>query len=311
MAKDNKVKKDLFKYLQKITGFSVPFQIIETSILEKKNYYAPPIFIIGPPRSGSTILYQLLIKYYNFCYFTNFSNLFFKSPFFADYILHLLSFKKFNSIKKSDFGFIRGFSSPSEAGGIFRYWFDSQEYNYEKKNLIKKTIYSLSNRHNAPFLNKNLYNSFRMDKIHDLFPNALFIHIYRNPLYIAQSLILARKRENGSQYFWFGVKPPNYEDIKKIKDPFEQVFHQIFSISESIKNFSDRHSINIINIKYEDLCEKTRSELLKINNFYYEISKYKIIQKEDPIHKIKKMNYQKLSDKDWNILCKKNNYFLI
>ena len=31
----------------------------------------PPIFIIGPPRSGSTLLYQVLTSYFDLSYFKN------------------------------------------------------------------------------------------------------------------------------------------------------------------------------------------------------------------------------------------------
>jgi len=46
--------------------------------MEKKQNFYPPIFIVGAPRSGSTLLYQLLAYYYNFSYFTNYSSLFYR-----------------------------------------------------------------------------------------------------------------------------------------------------------------------------------------------------------------------------------------
>ncbi len=43
----------------------------------------PPVFIIGPPRSGTTVLYQLLCKHTNFSYINNFIGHWYRIPILA------------------------------------------------------------------------------------------------------------------------------------------------------------------------------------------------------------------------------------
>ena len=42
-----------------------------------------PFFIIGPPRSGTTLLYQLMVQAFRFSYFPNIANTFYQCPIFA------------------------------------------------------------------------------------------------------------------------------------------------------------------------------------------------------------------------------------
>ena len=55
---------------------------------EKLEY--PPIFIIGAPRSGSTLLYQVLTDYFEVGYISNLHAHFFGSPACLERLLHPL-----------------------------------------------------------------------------------------------------------------------------------------------------------------------------------------------------------------------------
>tara|TARA_B100000575_G_scaffold102144_1_gene81416 strand:+ start:40 stop:339 length:300 start_codon:yes stop_codon:yes gene_type:complete len=83
--------------------FSEPYFLkIKNSILQPFNYILsplqnnflhkedlkyldlyPPVFIIGPPRSGTTVLYQLLCKHTNFSYINNFIGNWYRIPILA------------------------------------------------------------------------------------------------------------------------------------------------------------------------------------------------------------------------------------
>jgi len=298
------MNKKFLKACQKLIGSFPLLPWIERLNLKKVNTSYSPVFIIGPPRSGSTALYQLLIKHYKFCFLTNFSNFFYKSPILADKVLNCLSSPKITRIQKSEFGLIKGINAPSESGAIFRYWFDRLTYNENTKTLIKSTIHTLEDKHDAPFLNKNLYNSFRIDKIQEIFPNAVFIHITREPIYIAQSLLTARRKLYGNYASWFGLRPLDYDKIITIEDPFIQVYYQINSINKSIKNLTGNLPINLINIKYENLCNDTSNVLEKIEKYYNKVSKKKIKNEKLEAENIQSGNYKKVKNKDWDKLIK-------
>ena len=77
-----------------------------------------PIFIIGAPRSGSTLLYQLLVKHTRVGYISNLMSLFpHKMITLAEYTK---AWHGSRNLKKSNLGYIAGLFSPSEAGAIQR-----------------------------------------------------------------------------------------------------------------------------------------------------------------------------------------------
>jgi len=292
------VVKKKIKILQKFIGGFFLFSVIETKILKRNNNIYPPIFLIGPPRSGSTLLYQLLITHFHLCYFSNLSNFFYKAPVAIHKILPPKNYK----IKKSEFGFIKGLNAPSECGGICRYWFDSLKYNKKTKDLISNSIYTLSNFQNAPFIIKNLNNNFRINKIAEIFPNAIFVYITRDLLYNAQSLLLARKKQNGSYLAWFGLKPDNFSRILKIDDPFLQVFTQIESINKYIQESIEKTNAYVLKLDYEDICKNPIKFLDTFENEYNKISIKNIKRKNIEVENILNENKKKMNESDWNKL---------
>ena len=81
-------------YIAKVLRFFISKLSFITSLenltLKKIEYQREyPVFIIGLPRSGSTLLFQLLINNFKFSYFTNLVNVFFRCP-----VLILKIFKK-------------------------------------------------------------------------------------------------------------------------------------------------------------------------------------------------------------------------
>ncbi len=233
----------------------------------EKKEIPPPIFIIGAPRTGSTLLYQLLVCNYSFSYFSNFSAFFYKSPLWATEISSSL-FRRYNPSKyESSYGLIPGIWSPSEAGQIYRYWLSTDDEFKSKKNRIKRTLQGISYIQNGPFIWKNLDLSMRIAELREIFPNAVFIHSKRNPIFTAQSLLIARKKRYGTYDKWFGIKSPNYKEVLE-RDPFEQVVLQIKSIEDCIRANVKRD--RYIEIEYEKLCKDPHATIKAIAEFLHE-----------------------------------------
>ena len=89
----------------------------------------PLVFIVGAPRSGTTLLTQLLISQYEIGYVSNLIARFWKAPY-----LGLLLAKEIRDPDRppdvgfsSDRGFTSGYEGPHEFGYFWRRWFDYQE----------------------------------------------------------------------------------------------------------------------------------------------------------------------------------------
>jgi hypothetical protein len=245
-----------------------------------------PIFIIGLPRSGTTFLYQILLNKFKLVYI---SNLMYLIP---NQMINILKFTKnqilsYKNVKDANYGFISGFNSPSEAGEILRFWFDNEYEN--KKDRVRKTIFMLSQITQTEIIIKNLYNIFRVDKILELFPNSKFIYIKREPLFVGQSIYLARKKRNDD---FFGIKPEGYEKV--LKEPaIYQIAWQIKELERLHEVAEEKYPDNFITVKYENLEDD-----FKILNDYFSKILY---EKDDYISKVHiKKNLILLEDSEWN-----------
>jgi len=250
-----------------------------------------PIFIVGAPRSGSTLLYQLLLKHSKLAYISNLMSL---TPNKMVLIArHTNRLHKFNQLKESDLGYLSGLFSPSEAGSIQKKWFES-DFSEISSNQIRNTVIAITHAFSGPFLSKNLLNSLRLKQIKRILPEARFIFIRRDPLYNAQSLLLSRKKMFGTINKWWSVQPIGYEETLK-SDPFYQVIWQVLEIERTITNFCKKYSPDTINIAYEDLCKNVKKNVGKVSE-KFSVELKKNVGFDDIGH----MNAIKLPLEDWS-----------
>ena len=201
-----------------------------------------PVFILGAPRSGSTLLYQLLLNTFNTAYISNLMALIpVKMVSIAE---RLRRYHSVASVRESNFGYIDGFFSPSEAGAIQRFMFE-RECCAEEAIWIRNTFVLLSKAFNGPMITKNLFNTFRLKRIRSI------------------SLLVARKNINGSENIWWSIKPEGYESTLT-REPEFQVLWQIMETEKIINSFCKTEKPDQLNITYEDLCENLNSTMEQI-----------------------------------------------
>lgn len=121
---------------------------------------------------------------------------------------------------------------------------------------------------------KDPRNTFTLNIWQKIFPDAKIIHIYRNPIDVAESL---RKRE---QIFQKTKGTQTKTGIKKKIKEFKLIKNRLYSqslrvndIQEGVKLWADYTakalsvSENCLHLSYENLLENTETELLKIYEF--------------------------------------------
>lgn len=222
----------------------------------------PPVFIIGPPRSGTTMLFQLLAQSINCVYINNLMAL------LPCWMVALSKVGNMQSkdFKESDFGFVPGILSPNEAGPIFRYWFEDNSA--LKREAVKTVVAKLSDKHGAYFLSKNLFNVFRIEAILETFPNAKFIVSRRNYNFLAQSIYLARiKQSKNKKDNWFSVRPPGYEKMLSLP-VIDQIIWQIEQVElQTQRLYKSSNVSNFLEVRYEDMCSQPKVMLNTMSKF--------------------------------------------
>ncbi|HET60334.1 MAG TPA: sulfotransferase [Chloroflexi bacterium] len=283
---------------------------IEKSFLYllRVSYEVPNIWIIGPPRSGTTLLYQVLLKRYKFAYISNFASVFYKAPILATGIAHILFNSRDAVIEfESDYGKTSNWLGPHEAGAFWYRWFPKGDYVYVPPNalsqnhlkLLKREVIGLGLFMKAPVLFKNVYNSMRIAPIVETFPNACFLVCNRDPLDSAQSILNGRAKFYNDKSEWLSVPPKEVEQIRQ--HPYwQQVTEQVYYIYQQIDEDKQRYGTNrFLEIDYGQLCKSTHKTLQEIEEFLVEHS-IELMAIDDVPEQFPFSTGQKVNDKDYH-----------
>lgn len=241
----------------------------------------PPIFIIGHWRSGTTYLHELLSKDPQFCYVTLWDSL------LPDSGLILKPIKKFlarflpserpmDAIKVDMDGpyeeegalavlhpwsFFHCLHFPRNAEEQYLKSIHVQDLSTEEKNQWKNTYLKFIKtvtfiNKGKQFLSKNPPNTGRIITLLELFPEAKFIHIYRNPYLV----YLSTKKMRQNVLDKLALQNASKEELE------HQVIHNYIGLMKSY--FEQKEKIandRLVEIKYEDLVA---NPIKQINYIY-------------------------------------------
>jgi hypothetical protein len=229
----------------------------------------PVIVIVGVPRSGTTLLYQLMTNVFQTGYFDNVSQLLYPYPLTGLYWSRKIYHNNPHNIFRSYYGRTYQYSmhAPSEMG-IF--W---QQYFPKEKIIVRPEEYQAEINHTTdvfnkilrytkqPFILKNTYLSVRPAVVTQL-PGVKVIHVKRNEEDNALALLAARKQFLGNEKAWFSVKPPEYNSLVKLS-PEEQTAGQVFYLNRFIEQYFPER----MEITYEEICSDWNGVLKKIQAY--------------------------------------------
>ena len=274
------LKNYLRYFLNRFVGLaSIVLQPVENYLAKKYGYKGinkyPPVFIIGAPRSGSTLLYKALTEKFNLSYISNFTAILYKIPILATWSARKLAIKTSKGHYNFSYGNIKGMGSPSEYGEFWYRWFPKGQYVYvppgqtsgkilqELRNEIGGTSYISK----APMIFKNLYNSMRIAPIIEAIPEACFIVCRRKLTENALSILQSRINNLNDKYKWWSLPPKEVDTLLK-RNYAEQVVGQVYYIYKQIEADKKRFGeTRFLEISYENFCHDVQGTLSKIVDF--------------------------------------------
>jgi len=304
---NKRLKNLLSKFIQTNLGN------VESLLLNKVEEYPmyPPIFIIGPARSGTTPAYQLFIYSFDLCYFNNIMSKT-RLPVICNNITHFFN-KKVEHDFKSNYGKTKGLFGPSQGHSIWNKWYTNYNFQDTKKNVtelekntIRKTIASIEKSNNAPFINKWPGHSVHLLSLFNVFPDAIFIWIKRDFSFNAQSVLKGRTDLLGDPYKSISRLPKKSEKYKN-EHYITQVCEYVKGIHEEIENASKIIGKNrFILVHYEEMCNSPAKIVNFVRKRYGEETGHEInlIRKKFPEFSVSKK--RKVSKEDWQNI---KNYF--
>ena len=224
----------------------------------------PCVFIVGLPRCGTTLLYQVLAASGAFGYVTNLNARFYGNPAVGARVQAVAA----PLLSRGPFSF-------RSRGGNTASWYEPHEFGYFwERHLPLKDHHEPSEQDLAavdvarftgelatleaalgrPLLFKNLILDFVLPFVAEVLPTARFLRIRRPLLDVACSIHAMRLEYYGSEQGWFSIRPRDYRTMSD-STAADQIIHQIAALLRALdiarQAISDDRWLEV---DYSDLC---------------------------------------------------------
>ncbi|MCC6300286.1 MAG: sulfotransferase [Anaerolineales bacterium] len=243
-----------------LTPFDLVLQIRESALYRRAaKPERPMIFVCGAPRTGTTLATQVLLNHLPVQYLNNLTAVFPRSPIVANQLFGKLA-KRRVATYSSFYGKSDHFSGPNDALYLWDRWLGSNRERIresltaaEKSDMVR-FFGAFQEAFPGPLLNKNNNLNVQAQVVAEVFENAYFVCMTRDPLHLAQSLYLARLDIHGDADFPYGIHDPDRgvtQDV--VEDVCRQVLFHHKKIHEQQKAIgAERFWI----VPYEQFCSQ-------------------------------------------------------
>ncbi len=218
-----------------------------------------PIFIVGAPRTGTTLVYQLLCRHFDVAYLSNLVNDHFNEYPAVGYCVQKAAAPDEIPLWAS-YGRAPGPYQPSECSEVFKTWFPDEHpsqtksrdfYSDKCEQHMKSTIAAVSGISGGKrVIIKNAWNCFRYDALLQAFPQAKFLWIRRSLYRAAASDLVSRLVVKRDPYAWNSATPSRWEYLK-LCSYIEQVVENQYAYNIELDAEIGSHQC----VWYEDLIK--------------------------------------------------------
>ncbi|MDA7715952.1 sulfotransferase [Pontimonas sp.] len=243
-----------------------------------------PLFIVGPPRSGTTLFMQWLAASGLVSYPTNMLSRFYGAPLIGAKIQQLLTDPVYSFRDElTDLSPPRNFSShngktsgalsPNEFWFFWRRFLRFETLDYAPDDELRQNhdldglangIKSLANIFAKPFALKGMILNQSLPILAEKFADPLFIWIKRDPLMTIQSILEARVKQFGDDQHWYSFKIREYPELVSLQ-PVESVAGQVASLNKSIdRGLGQLPPDQTLIVDYEAFCAQPGSFLTQL-----------------------------------------------
>lgn len=234
----------------------------------------PLVLIVGPPRSGSTLLYQTLAHYADATYFSNLTSMFPRSPISCASLLHSYRQSARQSPRQFQnfYGQTPGFSSPNDGFEVWNRWLGEDRYRtpdvFDEQSIqeMQHFFAAWTAEFDKPFVNKNNRNAMCLGMLADILPQATFVVIRREPLLVVQSLIEARLCVQGAKDRPWGLASVHEHSAETTPLQYvDDVCDQVLEIEQRLQlQLRKVAPARCIELTYKGFCQQPLATLQQI-----------------------------------------------
>lgn len=226
----------------------------------------PVIYVVGLPRSGTTLLSQLISRHLPVGYINNLIARFWRNPVVGIRLSQVVLGSDIR--QKIELASTHGVTvepwGPHEFGYFWRHWLRLDEaltHKLSKPHLdgldhagLAMTLNRMAAAFEAPLVFKNIICGLQAEFLTKIRPNSLFVLIERNPQSVVASLLRARQQRYGDESVWWSLKPSTFDKLRLIPEAQAQIERQVADGCRDFHAELLKSGVNFISITYEDLC---------------------------------------------------------
>jgi hypothetical protein len=220
----------------------------------------PTLHVVGAPRSGTTLMYQVVASGLDVGYVNNLSAAFWLAPAYGVMLARALGVDRLQSSFASTFGRTQGVGEPHEFGYFWNHFLgypDLAERGPDHEASIdwarlRRTLITMARDNGGPMAFKPMLLIWHLEEMLRHMPRTCYVWIRREPRDTALSLLKMRQSLYGTLDRWASLRPA--VDLSG-EPPWRQVAAQVVLLERHLEavhaRLGDRH---MLAVRYERLC---------------------------------------------------------
>lgn len=239
----------------------------------------PPIFIIGPARSGTTLVYQALCRALRVCYFNNAMLRWGEFPVLISRLAAGFGACTPTANFDSKYAKTQGWSAPNQGVEIWDRWFPRQGQSSSRAHLsrretsrLRSVVGAMETIFKCPFLNKWQGHGAHLRQLDRVFPRAVFIRIHRDLIDTVQSNYRGRVDLLGDPTRNFTRVTRSYGS-QVGRSPIQQICSYIAAYERDVDD--DEGQIGphrFLSLTYEEFCQSPMKTARQVISWYGKVT---------------------------------------
>lgn len=243
-----------------LTPVDLALSLGEKRLISANAGVAQPMLVVcGAARTGTTVVAQTMITALPVAYVDNFTSFFPRAPLTAR---KLFRSKQANQRiePRSHYGRTAGRWAPNDGLYLWDRWLGADrtkvvgEMSADTAQAMRGFWASYADSLGAPVVAKANRIVAHMELVGREMPNVTFLVVERDPVYLAQSLLQARRHIHGSDAVPYGLTDPNL--AANHMSPYASVAHQVaFAVRCARQAEQTLGPERVWRIRYESFCD--------------------------------------------------------
>ena len=234
----------------------------------------PFVFVVGLPRSGTTLVSQVLAYCLDAGYVNNVAARFWLAPVHGLRLGRLIAGETEPVSFESDYARTRSPRDIHEFGYFWRHWLRKETFedvvNAREREAeidwagLRRTLANMQAELGKPFVAKNMLGAYHLPKLREVLGPVLYVYIERDPLDVAVSILDARRKYYSDPNSWWSYVPVEYPSLKD-RDVWEQIAGQVHYLARFYERaFAEVGEEAVVRTTYERLCGDPASVLAAV-----------------------------------------------